>query len=39
VAIKLPGEKLQWDAANMQFTNSEQANRHVNPPYRQGWTL
>lgn len=39
VAIKLPGQKLQWDAVNMRFTNSEEANRHVNPPYRQGWTL
>ena len=39
IAIKLPGTKLEWDAPNMRFTNSEEANRHVNPPYRQGWSL
>jgi predicted dehydrogenase len=39
VALKLPGTKLEWDAANMRFTNSDEANQHVNPPYRQGWTL
>ena len=39
VALKLPGTKLEWDAANMRFTNNEEANQHVNPPYRQGWTL
>ena len=26
-------------AAAMRFTNSEEANRHVNSPYREGWTL
>ena len=39
IALKLPGTKLAWDAANMRFTNSDEANQHVNPPYRQGWTL
>ena len=39
IALKLPGTKLEWDAPNMRFTNSEEANRHVNPPYRQGWSL
>jgi predicted dehydrogenase len=39
IAIKLPGQKLEWDAQNMRFTNCEEANQHVNPPYRAGWTL
>jgi len=39
IAMKLPGTKLQWNAANMRFTNSDEANQHVNPPYRQDWTL
>ncbi|MBN1509562.1 MAG: Gfo/Idh/MocA family oxidoreductase [Sedimentisphaerales bacterium] len=39
IALKVPGTKLQWDAANMRFTNCDEANQHVNPPYRQGWTL
>ena len=36
IALKMPGTKLAWDAANMRFTNSDEANRHVNPPYRAG---
>jgi predicted dehydrogenase len=39
IAIKMAGTKLEWDAEAMRFTNSEEANRHVNPPYRAGWTL
>ncbi len=39
IAIKLPGVKLEWDAENMRFTNCPEANQHVNPPYRDGWTL
>jgi predicted dehydrogenase len=39
IAIKLFGKKLEWDAPNMRFTNSEEANSLVNPPYRAGWTL
>ncbi len=32
-------QKLYWDGPNMRVTNSEEANRLVNPPYRNGWTL
>ncbi|MBI4658038.1 MAG: Gfo/Idh/MocA family oxidoreductase [Verrucomicrobia bacterium] len=39
IAIKLPGAKLEWDAENMRFKNSAEANQHINPPYRKGWTL
>jgi predicted dehydrogenase len=39
IAIKFPGVKLQWDAAATRFTNCEEANRWVNPPYREGWSL
>jgi predicted dehydrogenase len=39
IAIKFPGVKLEWDAAGMRFTNCPEANQHVNPPYRAGWTL
>ncbi len=39
IALKMPGTKLEWDAEAMRFTNSDAANRHVDPPYRQGWTL
>jgi len=32
-------EKLLWDAENLRFTNSAEANKLVNPPYRAGWNL
>jgi len=32
-------EKLMWDAQKLRFTNSEAANKLLNPPYREGWTL
>lgn len=31
-------EKLYWDGPNLRFTNSENANRYINPPYREGWS-
>ena len=30
---------IEWDAANLKVTNSEEANRLVHPPYRNGWSL
>jgi predicted dehydrogenase len=38
IAIRT-GEKLLWDGPNQRFTNSEAANRLINPPYRAGWVL
>ncbi len=32
-------QKLLWDGENQRFTNSEEANQLINPPYRAGWTL
>jgi hypothetical protein len=34
LAQRVPAERLEWDTANLRFTNSERANRHVDPPYR-----
>ncbi len=39
IAIKMPDTKLAWDAPAMRFTNCDEANHFVNPPYRQGWSL
>jgi len=39
IAIKFPGVKLAWDADKMCFTNCDEANAYVAPPYRQGWSL
>ena len=33
------GQKLDWDAANMKFTNSEEANKHVTKNYREGFGI
>jgi len=33
------GGKLDWDAANMRFTNNEEANRYVKPEFKSGWEL
>ena len=33
------GIRLEWDAKAMRFTNDEEANKLVNPPYRAGWKL
>jgi predicted dehydrogenase len=33
------GKKLDWDAKNMKFTNSDEANRYTNKEYRAGWGI
>ncbi|HSH09522.1 MAG TPA: Gfo/Idh/MocA family oxidoreductase [Oceanipulchritudo sp.] len=33
------GEKLEYDAQNMRFTNSEKANQLIRKSYREGWPL
>lgn len=37
VAIRLPGETLQWDAANLQIPNSVAAQQRLSKAYYQGW--
>ena len=39
IATKMLGQKLEWDSKNMRFTNCDEANQFINPPYREGWTL
>jgi predicted dehydrogenase len=39
IALKMPGMKLEWDGPNARFTNCEEANQYLDPPYRAGWTL
>jgi hypothetical protein len=38
IAIRVPG-KLVWDAAKMRFSNSEEANKYLQPYVRKGWEL
>jgi len=39
VAARFPGQKLQWDGANMKVTNLPEANEFVQHHYREGWSL
>jgi predicted dehydrogenase len=39
VAIRLTGEKLEWDGPGLRFTNNARANEYVHYEYRKGWSL
>ena len=39
IALRFPGQKLQWDGEKARFTNCSEANALVAPPYREGWSL
>jgi len=39
VAIRVPGQKLEWAAANMRFPNYPEAERHLRRKYRDGWKV
>jgi hypothetical protein len=39
IATRLLGQELKWDAQNMRFANSEEANRLLKPTFREGWSL
>ena len=39
VAIRVPGQKLEWDSARMKVTNFAEANRYLQRKYREGWHL
>jgi hypothetical protein len=34
LAQRIPWERFEWDTANKRVTNSEAANRYIDPPYR-----
>ena len=33
------GKKILWDGANMKATNAPEADKYINPPSREGWSL
>lgn len=37
VAIRVPDQRLEWDAANMKFPNHPAAERYLRRSYREGW--
>ncbi|MGD0262722.1 MAG: Gfo/Idh/MocA family oxidoreductase [Verrucomicrobiota bacterium] len=39
VAIRVPGQKLEWDSRRLKVTNSAEANRYLQRKYREGWHL
>ncbi len=39
IAIRFPGQTLEWNAKAMKFTNHKEASALVAPPYREGWKL
>ncbi|MBU6399240.1 MAG: Gfo/Idh/MocA family oxidoreductase, partial [Verrucomicrobia bacterium] len=39
VAIRVPGHKLEWDAANLKIPNAPQAERYLRRHYREGWQV
>ncbi len=39
LAIRFPGQRLDWDGQNMKCTNVPEANEYVHRKYREGWTL
>jgi predicted dehydrogenase len=39
VALRFPGERLDWDAANMKVTNKPEADQFIQHAYKTGWTL
>ncbi len=39
IAIRFPGQKLEWNGKRARFTKNEEANAYVHPSYREGWKL
>jgi len=39
LAIRMGGEKLEWDGEKMKVTNNDEANKYVHREYRAGWSL
>jgi hypothetical protein len=39
IAIRFPGQTLEWNEKKMRFANNDLANAYLHPPYRKGWTL
>jgi predicted dehydrogenase len=39
IAIRFPGQKLEWNDKGMKFTNNKEANALLRSTYRRGWKL
>jgi predicted dehydrogenase len=39
IALRYPGQKLEWDGAACRFTNVAEANQYIKPDIRAGWEI
>jgi hypothetical protein len=39
VAVRIPGQVLQWDSRNLRITNHPEAERLLRRTYRKGWEM
>ncbi len=39
LALRAPGQRLEWDAENLKVKNAPELNQFVHVEYRKGWTL
>ena len=39
LAMRIKDTPLEWDPVNLKVTNNSEANKYVNPVFREGWTL
>jgi predicted dehydrogenase len=39
LALRAPGKRLEWDAANLKVKNAPELNAFIGTEYRKGWTL
>jgi hypothetical protein len=39
IASRVGSGQLDWDAKNLRFTNSDEANKFVREEYRDGWQV
>jgi hypothetical protein len=37
--MRAPGQRLEWDAEDLEIKNMPELNQFVRTEYRQGWTL
>jgi hypothetical protein len=39
IALRFPGQTLNWDEKKVRFTNLPAANEYLHPQYRKGWKV
>jgi hypothetical protein len=39
LALRAPGQRLEWDSANLRVTNLPEVNQYIHTEYRKGWSL